>query len=68
MFLLIWSYPEKWLDIFAVAGFAYIGVFFRHRVERQDDAARYRLVVAVVSVLVIASIAGVGWYLIESTG
>lgn len=67
-YLLNWTYPAEWLDLFAVAGFAYIGVFFRHRVERQDNAARYRQVFAVISALLIASIAGVGWYLIESSG
>lgn len=67
-YLLNWTYLEQWLDIFAVAGFAYVGVFFRRRVDLQVNAARYRLVFGVTSVLVISSIAVVGWYLIEFSG
>lgn len=68
VFFANWSYPEQWLELFAVAGFAYIGAFVRDRVDRQDNAARYRHVFAVASLLLIGVISGVGWYLIESSG
>jgi hypothetical protein len=67
-FFLYWSYPETWLYLFAVACFAYIGVYIRNRVERRGNAARYRLAFAITSMLLVASIGGVGWYLIESSG
>ena len=67
VFLLTLSSPIEWLYLFAVACFAYIGVYLRNRVERRATAAAYR-VVAATSTLLVATIGGVGWYLIESPG
>jgi hypothetical protein len=65
-FLLWWSYPGPWVALIAVACFSYLGVHIRNRVERRDNAARYRLGFAVVSTLLIAVIGGGGWLLLQS--